>query len=423
MLLLLKKATIIQPDHDLHQQQVDVRIEDGKITAMEPGLEQGDAEVVEAEGAFLSAGWLDIGVQVGDPGFEHREDLQSVMAAAAMGGYTGIASFPNTSPVVDSKSGVRYIKNHTQGEVVDVLPIGAISQNCNGKDITEMYDMSHAGAVAFSDGDKPVQHAGLLLRGLQYVKAFNSLIINHPHDKTTAPGGQLHEGKVSTSLGLKGIPSLSEELMVQRDLKLLAYAESRLHIHNISTKGAVERIRQAKKQGLQVTASVAALNLVFTEEMLSDFNTHFKVLPPLRSEEDRRALLEGVQDGTIDCITSNHVPLEEEAKKLEFPYAEFGATGLETTYALCQTHLSKLLRPEILVEKMALAPRRILGLPSPKLEKDAAANLTLFHPEQKWTYTAGKIKSKSQNTPLLDKEFVGKVLCVVNNGHHLVFSS
>jgi len=423
MPLLIKKATILQAGHELHQQELDILIENGVIADLQPEIEATEAEIIEAKGAFVSAGWCDIGVQIGDPGFEHREDLQSVSKAAAAGGYTAIASFPNTNPIVDSKSGVRYIKNHTQGQLVDVHPIGAISQRCNGKDITEMYDMAQSGAVAFSDGTHPVQHAGLLLRALQYVKAFNSLVINYPYDSTTSPGGQLHEDIISTSLGMKGIPSLAEELMVQRDLELLEYADSRLHLFNISTAGAVERVRQAKKQGLQVTASVPVINLIYTDEAVQGFDTNFKVLPPLRSEKDRQALIAGLQDGTIDCITSNHVPLEEEAKKLEFLHADFGTIGLETTYALCQTHLAKELSPELLVEKLALAPRKLLGLPIPKIEKEAPANLTIFHPSHKWSYSADLIFSKSRNTPLLNQELSGRVLGVVNNDRHFVLSS
>lgn len=423
MQLLIKNGTILNPSGAFHQEKVDILIQNGTIADIRSTLEVEKAEVIDASEGYISIGWMDIGVQTGDPGFEHREDLDSVTKAAAAGGYTAIASFPNTNPVIHSKSEVRYIKHHTQGNLVDVYPIGAISQNCEGKDITEMYDMSQAGAVAFSDGSKPVQHAGLLLRALQYVKAFNSLIINHPHDKTAAPGGQMHEGRMSTSLGLKGIPALSEELMVQRDLELLKYTDSKLHILNVSTAGAVERIRQAKEQGLNVTASVAILNLTHNDEALYDFNVNLKLLPPLREENDRLALLAGLQDGTIDCITSNHIPLEEEAKKLEFPYADFGATGLETAFALYQMYLKDTVTLEQWIEKVAIQPRKLLQLSIPELKTGVSANLTVFQPNAQWTYDQNSTYSKSYNSPFFNQQVTGKIQAVINHNRHLIWPS
>ena len=347
--LLIKNVTVISPESDHHREEVDLLIRDGLIEEIAENLERNRVEVFDAAGAYVSVGWMDIGVQTGDPGYEHREDFQSVTAAAVAGGYTAIACQPNTDPVVDSKSEVLYVRNETNGSLVDCYPIGAVSEGCRGKDITEMIDMQRAGAVAFSDGKNALQDGGLMLRALQYVTAFDGVVINQPMDTGIAGGGQLHEGFVSTSLGMKGIPNLAEELMVQRDLELLAYTSSRLHLANISTAGAVDHIRAAKADGLNVTCSVAALNLAFDDEGLWEFDTNMKVLPPLRSAADRLALHEGLQDGTIDVVTSNHVPLEEELKKLEFPFAAFGATGLETAFALAHTHLEEKLDLETLI--------------------------------------------------------------------------
>lgn len=295
-------------------------------------------------------------------------------------------------------------------------PVGAVSQGCEGKDLAELFDMHTAGAIAFSDGRNSVQDAGLLLRAMQYARAFNGLIVNEPHHKTIAAGGQMHEGVVSTSLGMKGVPALAEEIMVQRDLSLLEYAQGRLHLHLLSTAKSVALVRAAKKAGLPVTASVAVANLCFTDDQLSHFDSNWKILPPLRSQTDADALLEGLADGTIDFICSNHTPWDEEAKNLEFPYAEFGMTGMETAFALCRTYLSKHLSISDLIEKIAIAPRRVFGLPLPEIKPGTPAELTVFDPDAEWIFLEKDIRSKSHNTPFTGQTFKGKVLGIVNNG-------
>jgi len=415
MLLLLKNVRIVGEKDEKRPQ--DILIRDGVIEAIGDGLsvEKG-AEVWELPGACVSPGWFDAGIQACDPGYEHREDLHSAARAAAAGGFTAVASFPNTNPAIHSKSEILYIKNKTAGSPVTFYPVGAISQGCEGKDLAELFDMHSAGAIAFSDGQKAVQDAGLLLRALQYAQAFNGLIINEPHHKTIAAGGQMHEGIVSTSLGLKGVPALAEEIVVQRDLSLLEYAQGRLHLHLLSTAKSVALVRAAKKAGLPVTASVAVANLCFSDEKLADFDSNWKIMPPLRSKEDAEALLEGVTDGTIDFICSNHTPWDEEAKNLEFPYAEFGMTGLETAFALCRTFLGKKLTVNDLVKKIALAPRRVFGLPIPEIKPGAPAELTVFAPDAEWIFEEKNIRSKSRNTPFIGQTFKGKVLGIINNG-------
>ncbi|MBL7807953.1 MAG: hypothetical protein JNN28_09075, partial [Saprospiraceae bacterium] len=252
----------------------DILIQNGVIALMAEQIPAPDgAEVIASDHLCVSPGWLDVGVQTADPGYEHREDLTTAAAAAAAGGFTAMACFPNTEPALHTKSEILYVKSKSAGLPVHCYPIGAISQHVEGKDLAELYDMHAAGAVAFSDGKKAVQDAGLLLRALQYSRAFNGLIINTPHHKTIAAGGQMHEGLMSTSLGLKGIPALAEEIMVQRDLSLLEYSEGRLHIHLVSTAKSVSLIRAAKKAGLPVTCSVAVANLCFTDEKLVDFDS------------------------------------------------------------------------------------------------------------------------------------------------------
>ena len=415
MLLLLKNVRIIDGKKDVPAQ--DILIRDGLIEAVGANLapEKG-AEVWEWPHACVSPGWFDAGIQACDPGYEHREDLQSAAAAAAAGGYTAVAVFPNTSPAVHSKSEVLYIRNKTAAGPVNFYPIGAVSQGCEGKDLAELFDMHTAGAVAFSDGNKAVQDAGLLLRAMLYARAFNGLIVNEPHHKTIAAGGQMHEGVMSTSLGLKGVPALAEEIMVQRDLSLLEYAQGRLHLHLLSTAKSVALVRAAKKAGLPVTASVAAANLCFTDEKLAAFDSNWKLQPPLRSQSDAEALIDGLLDGTIDFIASNHVPWDEEAKNLEFPYAEFGAIGLETAFALCRTAAVKKLPLDLLIDKISVAPRRVFGLPTPALQPGARAEITVFDPDMAWTLHENDIRSRSRNTPLIGQTLQGRALAIVNKG-------
>lgn len=416
MLTILRNVRICD-GHQTEEPQ-DISIRDGVIEAIGRDLPApNDADVFTFEGtAFVSPGWFDVGIQTGDPGFEHREDLHSASNAAAAGGFTAVACFPNTLPATDSKSAISYILNKTAGEPVWFYPIGALSVHAEGKDLAELYDMHTAGAVAFSDGNRPVQDAGLLLRALQYAKAFNGLILNWPHHKTIAGGGQMHEGVLSTMLGMKGIPALAEEISVQRDLSLLAYSGGRLHLHLLSTRKGVELVRAAKAAGWPVTASAAVANLCFTDEQLAEFDSNWKVLPPLRDNDHRKALLEGLADGAIDFICSNHTPWDTEAKNLEFPFAEFGMIGLETAFALCRTYLRDQMPVEMLVQKWALAPRRALGLPVPAITPGAYAELTVFDPEATWTFTEQHIRSRSHNTPFVGQEFRGRVLGIASKG-------
>ncbi len=424
MLLLLKNIQIVDGQTTA---PVDLLIRDGVIEAIGKDLSaEPGARIWSQAGACVSPGWMDVGVQTGDPGYEHREDLESATRAAAAGGFTAIACFPNTHPAVHSKSEVLYIQHKTAGGLVHIHPIGAVSVDCAGKDLAEMYDMHAAGAVAFSDGGNAVQDAGLMLRALQYARAFDGLVMNTPYHKSVAAGGQMHEGVASTMLGMKGIPALAEELMIQRDLSLMSYAESRLHLHLVSTAKGVAMVRAAKKAGLPVTCSVAIANLCFTDKILTGvlpaplkspgeaFDAAWKILPPLREQADVEALLEGLADDTIDFICSNHTPWDEEAKNLEFPYAEFGMTAMETIFALCRTFLRQYLPLPKLVEKMAIAPRRVLGLSRPEIKPGAPAVLTVFAPDQPFTFTEKDFYSKSRNTPFMNQSLTGKVLGIIN---------
>ncbi|MEM9990324.1 MAG: dihydroorotase [Bacteroidota bacterium] len=416
MRLLIQNGILLTPNATTPTEtRNDIFIQDGIIQKIAKNIMLEADEIFDATDCYISIGYLDVGAYVGDPGFEHQEDVDSLSAAAAVGGYTAVATLPNTFPSVHSKSEVLYLKNNTLHHLTDILPIGAVSKNCAGEELAELYDMHEAGAVAFSDGTHSVRQAGVLLRALDYTKTFRGLVINHPHDSSLMPNGQMHEGLISTKLGLRGIPSISEELMLARDLQLLAYTQSKLHILNVSTQKSVDLIRAAKQEGLQVTASVAALNLTHTEDDLDGFEVQLKVQPPLRSTTDRAALIAGLKDGTIDCITSNHRPLEPEAKKRAFLDADFGTIGLETTMAAL--HTANVLPMSQLVEKIAYQPRKVLNLAAPAIEEGQSANFTIFHPDLEWTYEADAIRSKSRNSPFIGRKFKGKVVAVGNGMH------
>ncbi|RME95321.1 MAG: dihydroorotase [Bacteroidetes bacterium] len=413
MHLLFRNCTIIDPHGPHHEQTLDLRIADGRLVELGKALEAADATVHTAQDLHVSIGWIDLEAEGGEPGYEQREDLSSLLRAARIGGYTRIGLRPNASPPIHDKAGIGNLLRQSEGHGVQLLPIGAITHDLNGRDLTEMMDMQHAGAVAFSDGAQPIAHGGVFLRALQYVQAFDGLILHQPLDQSVAGQGQLHEGVLSTRLGLPGIPALAEELMVARDLQLLAYTGSRLHLSHLSTAGAVAQVRKAKAAGLRVTASVAALNLYATDEALTGFSVNHKVLPPLRCEADRQALIGGLVDGTIDLVSSNHTPREQEAKKVEFLYADFGAAMLSTAYGAFNYALHDQLSTSEIIAKLTQAPRRVLGLTQATITKGMEAELTFFQPRTDWIPTLADIASKSKNAPLVGAPLRGRVLGTV----------
>ncbi|MHA4736539.1 dihydroorotase [Dyadobacter sp. MSC1_007] len=421
MKLLIRSVRVIDKKSAFNGQVKDILIAGGKIEKIGDGLEADGAEVVEAGGLSVSAGWLDMRVQSRDPGFEHKEDLKSVREAAARGGFTEIVLLPNTQPVVDSKDTLNYIRHSGTGGLVTLRPAAAVTRKTEGVDFTEMMDLHEAGAVAFTDGEHPVQNADLLLKTILYLRPLNALLMNRPEDRQLTLYGQMHEGVTSTLIGMKGMPSLAEEMMLIRDLKLLEYALEQntydtaapvLHISLVSTTQAVALIREAKAKGLPVSCDVAAHQLAFEDKDLLGFDTNLKVNPPFRSAAELEAIRRGLADGTIDAIVSDHNPQDEESKNLEFDHADFGITGLETAFSLVLMHSN--LNVEDIVEKLTAAPRRILRLPEVALEEGAEANLTFFEPDAEWVFN--KSYSKSKNTPFLGQTLKGKVRGVINNG-------
>lgn len=404
--VILRDARIIDPNSPHNGKQADIVIENGTITRISSALRVDDAEEITSPDLHVAPGFMDLHAHICDPGMEHKETLASAAAAAKAGGFTAILAMPDTDPVIDNKAQVEYILRRSKDLPVNILPAGALSVGLEGKDMAELFDMYSAGARIFCDADKSISHAGLLVRAMMYANQFGGKIFTRCDDKTVSHGGQMNEGPMSTMLGLKGIPALAEELMVARNIALAEYAETPVHFMAISTAKSVELIREAKAKGLPVTAAVHAYNICWNDEMLSEFDTNYKVNPPLRSEADRAALLNAVADGTIDCITSGHKPEDVESKVVEFDLAAFGITGLETCYSLA--NMPGVLTQEQLVRALSVNPRRISGLSVPVIKEGEKAELTAFDPKASWIYS--KTKSLSKNTPLLGKNVNGGVI-------------
>jgi len=413
MNLLIKSATIIDPNSPFHQKVADILVEDGYITVIGKNI-TAKAETIDGKGKYVIPGFFDLNCNIGELGLETKEDLQTGTRAAASGGFTGLALMPNTQPPVHSKAEVEYLLNRAKNNMVDVYPLGTISYKREGKDLAEMYDMFLSGAKAFTDGNRPVQDAGLMERALLYTQGFGALIMSYPEDTAIAGKAKVNEGEMSTLLGMKGIPPLAEELMIARDLYLAEYTGSRIHFSTISTVRSVELIRDAKKKGLQVTCDVAVHHLLLTDEALAGFDSQYKVKPPLRTKKDVNALLKGLKDGTIDAIVTQHTPHEVEFKDVEFEVAEYGIIALQTAFSVA---LQAGLDLELIVQKMAINPRRILNIESAIITEGKKAELALLDMDITWEYTKQNNRSKSYNSPFIGQNLKGKVLLACNNNH------
>jgi dihydroorotase len=417
MEILLQGVEIFYPQSDLHGQQRNLLIKEGKIAAISEQDIQSAGEKLDCRGLKLSIGWFDMMALFGEPGFEYKEDLESGKQAAAAGGFTELALWPNTKPVIQTKNDLRYITSQNQDSLVKLHPVAAITKDAEGKELTEMIDLHTGGAVAFSDGIEPLWNTDIVVKTLQYLQKFDGLLITRPEDKLLTQFGTMNEGLSSTMMGLRGMPTLAEELVIDRDLKLLEYAGGKIHFSQVSSARSVELIRKAKHLGLNVSCDVAAHQLFFDDSLLKDFDTNYKVNPPLRGTEDIEALLNGVEDGTIDVIVSGHIPQDQESKKLEFDYAEFGMLGLQTVMPILN-QISKRISWEKLIEKLTVNPRKLLNLPLPEIKEGKEANLTLFDPKKSWKYDKSTNYSKSSNSPLLGQELEGAVVGVFHDVQH-----
>ena len=421
MSVLITSAKIIDKTSSHHLKVRNVLISKGKIEHI--GTENPKAnQQVDGKGCLLSTGLCDLQATYEDPGNEHKEDLTSGSRTALAGGFTDVTLLPNTEPAIQKKNDIKYLTKDNKNSLVQLHPIGAISIDIKGEALTDMLDLAEAGAIAFSDGIRPMWNSDLLLKSLQYIKKIDGLVIDRPEDKWLGLFGTMHEGENSALLGMKGIPSLAEELAVARDIEILSYTKGRLHLSNISTKGAVKLIKKAKKKGLEITCDVAVHQLIYDDSYVQSFDANYKVSPPFRSKADINALLKGLQDGTIDAIVSSHQPHDQECKQLEFDMADFGIIGQQTTLPML-SNLADELGWDLILEKLTSGPRKVLKMNQEAIEEGVNANLMLFNPMEKWQYDIESNVSKSQNSPLFGQTLLGKVKAVFNNNKQVVFGA
>lgn len=412
MKFLLKAATIIDPKSPFHHQTVDILIEDGTIVDIQTVIETTkNTEEVKLGDLHVSQGWFDSSVSFGEPGYEERETIDHGLQVAAKSGFTNIAVHPNTLPITDNSASVGFLKIKSQNNAVSMLPIGALTTQSKGIDMAELYDMQQAGAVAFGDYKKAIENPNLLKIALLYTQNFDGLVLSYPQENCIAGKGMVHEEEQSTLLGLKGIPALAEELQVSRDLFLLEYTGGKLHIPTITTAKSIDLIRAAKKKGLQITCSTTVHHLTLTDKELVTFNTNYKIQPPLRTKEDTTALLEGIKDGTIDMITSDHCPIDIEHKKVEFDNAKYGTIGLESAFGVLNTELG--------VEKtvaMLTGGKSIFNIENQTINIGNKADLSLFTPNKEQVFTEEHILSTSRNSAFLGKNGKGMAYGIISNG-------
>lgn len=418
MKTILQNVTILHPEQDLNK-KADLLIEDGVIKAIDSinPEDHPDADVHKFSNGIVAPGFLDMHVHLREPGREDQETVETGSNAAANGGFTAMACMPDTDPMADSSEVVAFIKQKSSKYIADVYPVAAATVRREGEMMTPMAELVDMGAVAFSDDEKPIKTAQLVRRIMEYGAMFDTPIIEHCHDESMSKG-EMNESFQSTFLGLHALPSIAEDLVVSRDIMIAEYTGAKLHIAHISTKNAVELVRQAKQRGIKVTAEVTPHHFTLSDEAVQSYDPNVKVLPPLRTKEDIAALLEGLKDGTIDAIATDHQPHTIEEKEEEFEYAPTGIVGLETAVGLALTELyhKKVLTLEQIIEKFAINPRKILNIPIPAIEVGKEANITIFDPDEIWTVDKTKFKSRSKNTPFDKKLLTGKPIGVINKG-------
>ncbi len=413
MKILIQAATLLDKHSPFHLKEKNVVVQNGKITDIGDKNFSAD-RVIAAKGMYLSPGWFDLGCVSGDPGAEGKEDLASLTKTALQAGFTDLALLPNTIPAVQTKNDVQYITGGNENRLVQLHALAAITKDTKGAELTDMQDLHMAGAVGFTDGLRHLDHTDIFLKALQYVQRFQGLVLDHPEDHWLALFGQMHEGPMSTQLGLKGIPRLAEELALLRNLELLAYTGGRLHLSRLSAARSFELVKSAKRKGLRVTCDCTTYQALLNDALLVDFDTHYKVSPPLREKSDQEAILKALKDGTLDVLVSGHVPQDEESKQVEFDHAEPGIINLATV-ASQLISLSEEVPMEDLVHKISTAPREIAGLDVPTIQEDTRACLTLLDPARTWTFGESTHFSRSRNSPWLGREMTGKVVAVFNN--------
>ena len=411
MKVLIKNATIFSPSSPFHGKNKHIFIDNGIISKMGNNLKVTANKTIDVKGLCVSPGWVDCFANFCDPGEEYKETLESGANAAAAGGFTEVMLIPNTQPVVYNKSQVEYLVQKSKSFIVTIHPIGAITKNAEGKELSEMFDMHHSGAIAFSDGLNPVQSSGILQKALEYIIAIGGTIIQLPDDKTIGTHGLMNEGEISVKMGLQGKPALSEELMIARDIEVLRYTDSKIHFTGISTQKSLELIAAAKKEKLNVSCSVTPYHLFFCDEDILDYNTNLKVNPPLRTKKDRDALRKGIKSGMIDFIASHHQPQDWDHKICEFQYAKNGMETLESVFGaagICG------ISTETFVKMQTENIRKVFNLPPVSIAEGEKANLSLFIPDEEYMFEEKHRQSKSKNNAFINKKLRGKVFGIIN---------
>ncbi len=412
MNFLLKAATVIDPKSPFHNKTVDILIENGVITDLRNSIKaQGTVKEIKLDNLHVSQGWFDSSVCFGEPGYEERETITNGLDVAAKSGFTAIALNPNTLPITDNSASIGFLKGKAQDSPVSLYPIGSLTTKSDGIDMAELFDMQQAGAIAFGDYKKAIQNPNLLKIALLYTQNFDGLVLSFPQDNQIAGKGMVNEEEQSTLLGLKGIPAMAEELQITRDLFLLEYTGGKLHIPTISTAKSVSLIKEAKKKGLQVSCSVSTHHLTLTDSELATFDSNYKVRPPLRTQKDVDTLIKGVNDGTIDMITSDHQPMDVEHKKVEFDNAKYGTIGLENAFGT----INNVLGTEKAIS-MLTNGRTVFELENHTIEKGNKADITLFNPNGDTIFTEELILSNSKNSAFLGKPIKGATYGIVANG-------
>ncbi len=418
-MILIKDGRLIDPSQGLDG-EYDILIREGRVEKIGPrgsiGVE--GCEVIEAEGLWVIPGMIDMHCHLREPGYEYKETIRTGTLAGLAGGFTALVAMANTDPVNDDASVTRYILEKAEKEgMCRVCPVGALTRGMKGENLSDIGELREAGVVALSDDGRPVARSEIMRRGLEYAKAFDLPIISHCEDPDLSKGGVMNEGRVSTLLGLKGIPSISEVIMIARDIALAGFTGGRLHIAHVSTREGVQLIREAKAKGIEVTAEVTPHHLTLTEEALKDFDTNAKVNPPLRTEEDREALIEGLKDGTIDVIATDHAPHSPVEKEVEMDLAAFGMVGLETALPLMLRLVEEgVLEPLSLFEKVTVNPARILGIEGGSLRQGSRADAVLIDPGKEWVVDPSLFHSRGRNTPFKGWKMKGKVVKTILEG-------
>ena len=410
---LIKSATIIDKKSEFHNSKVDILIENNIITNIDKKLSNPkNYPEISLNNLHVSKGWFDCSVCFGEPGYEERETISNGIKVAAKSGFTAVGLQPNTYPIIEKNTEIEYLNSLTKNSVVNVFPIGALTKNFAGNELTEILDMKNSGAIAFNDYKRPVSNPNVLKLALEYTSTSKTLVFSFPQNDKIAQDGVMNEGLISTSLGLDGIPSMAEEINVARDLSILEYTEGYLHIPTISSAKSVELIRKAKARKLNISCSVAIHNLFFLDEKIQNFDTNFKVKPPLRTSDDVNALIAGLKDGTIDMITSDHNPLNIELKNLEFDNADYGTIGLESAFGALN-----MLFPIKTTINLLTRGKKMFGIDADdSIKIGETANLTLFNPLSEYIFSEENILSKSKNSIFIGSKLKGKVFGVINNG-------